>query len=183
MGLAYSNRAVHSHPTMTVAPPRQLRIGVDCGGTNTDAVLLDVSPSARRHPDSVVLASFKTPTTPDVTDGIQTSIRTILKSSDFVRASDIQGISIGTTHFVNALVTRAADLLDRVAVIRLCGPFSRRSRPFIGFPNELRSIMEGPVFFVNGGCQIDGREIAPVNEAEIRAVCEQIKAAVSTCEV
>ena len=38
-----------------------IRIGIDVGGTNTDAVLMD---------GSVVLAEVKTPTTPDVTGGI-----------------------------------------------------------------------------------------------------------------
>ena len=44
-----------------------LRIGIDVGGTNTDAVVLDR--------DDSVLAWAKTPTTPDVTGGIRARAR------------------------------------------------------------------------------------------------------------
>lgn len=36
--------------------------------------------------------------------------------------------------------------------------------------------MEGPHFFVKGGLQIDGSEIDTVDEDEIKAACEEIKA-------
>ena len=42
-----------------------MRLGVDVGGTNTDAVLMD----GRR-----VAAELKTPTTPDVTSGILNAV-------------------------------------------------------------------------------------------------------------
>ena len=45
---------------------RTIRLGVDCGGTNTDAVLVDLTPGA----PEVVISKFKTPTTPQVTHGI-----------------------------------------------------------------------------------------------------------------
>ena len=156
-----------------------LRIGVDCGGTNTDAVILDLSPSVKHDINKVILASFKTPTTPEVTHGVQIAVREVLSTVPAHRHNDIKAVCIGTTHFVNALITRATNRLDKVAVIRLCGPFSQRSRPFVGFPANLRRIMEGPVHFVNGGCHIDGKEISQVDKEEIQAVCGKIKEAVS----
>ena len=54
----------------------------------SDAVLLNVS-------DRQVLASAKHPTTPDVTQGIQSAIQTVL--NHVPHATDIQAISIGTT--------------------------------------------------------------------------------------
>ena len=48
-----------------------MRIGIDVGGTNTDAVLMD----ERR-----VLAEVKTPTTPDVTSGIVSALRSLISS-------------------------------------------------------------------------------------------------------
>lgn len=140
------------------AEERKLRIGVDCGGTNTDAVILDLSEGAKE----VVLAASKAPTTPEVTHGIQDAINAVLNATPSIRAQSIQAVSIGTTHFVNALISRSTDRLARVAVIRLCGPFSRATPPFAGFPFELREIMEGPTFLVEGGLQIDGSEIAQV---------------------
>ncbi|WVW85935.1 hypothetical protein I302_107973 [Kwoniella bestiolae CBS 10118] len=158
--------------TIVQEPAREIRIGVDCGGTNTDAAVLDLTPGASQ----VVLAAAKTPTTPQVTHGIQKVISTVLKQCSDVSREDVRAVSIGTTHFVNALVQRAEEGLERVAVIRLCGPFSRRTPPFAGFPYELREILQGPCFFVEGGLQIDGSEISSVVPSEIEEVCEKIKA-------
>jgi N-methylhydantoinase A/oxoprolinase/acetone carboxylase beta subunit len=129
---------------------------------HSDAVILDLSPSAIKP----VLASFKSPTTPDVTEGIQKAIRGCLDASS-TDISQIQAIAIGTTSFVNSLVERDITKLERVGVIRLCGPHSRLCPPFISFPYELRHVLEGPVWMVNGGLQVDGREIEPVS-SEIR---------------
>jgi N-methylhydantoinase A/oxoprolinase/acetone carboxylase beta subunit len=49
-----------------------LRIGVDVGGTNTDAVLMD---------GQRLVAFHKHPTTPNVSDGIVGAIRAILAGS------------------------------------------------------------------------------------------------------
>lgn len=54
----------------------------------SDAVLLNIS-------EGQVLASAKHPTTPDVTQGIQRAIQSVL--DQVPHASDIQAISIGTT--------------------------------------------------------------------------------------
>lgn len=145
---------------MTRTSSHVLRIGIDCGGTNTDAVILDLTPNAPK----VVLASTKTPTTPEVTHGIRTATSTVLKSLSPDLKASIQSINIGTTHFVNALIQRSEDRLERVAIIRLCGPFSRRTPPFAGVPYELREILEGPHFFAEGGLQIDGSEISKVGQ-------------------
>ncbi|KAH7886988.1 hydantoinase [Phlebopus sp. FC_14] len=147
-----------------------LRLGVDVGGTNTDAVLLDISEGSQK---GRVLASAKHLTTADVTLGIQNAIRDVL--SQCPAASTIQAVSIGTTHFVNALVERNPARLDRVAVIRLCGPFTHGTPPFVGFPRDLRTLLEGPCFLVSGGLQIDGSEIATVDTTEIETACTEIE--------
>ncbi|EJT98542.1 hydantoinase [Dacryopinax primogenitus] len=148
------------------------RLGVDVGGTNTDAVLLALSED---HKQNAVLSGHKSPTTPEVMDGIVSAVQMVLK--DVSDLSKIQALSIGTTHFVNALITRDPRKLHKVAVIRLCGPFSLKCPPFASFPRELRSILKGPVFMLSGGLQIDGREIAPVIPAEVEAACKEIAAA------
>ncbi|KAG2059779.1 hydantoinase [Suillus hirtellus] len=146
-----------------------LRLGVDVGGTNTDAVLLDLSEGSRR---GHVLASAKHLTTPDVTLGIQNAIESVLTRAQ--SKSNIQALCIGTTHFVNALVERDPRRLDRVAVIRLCGPFTHGTPPFVGFPHELRDLLEGPHFLLSGGLQIDGSEIASVVVAQVESACDEI---------
>lgn len=71
-----------------------MRIGIDVGGTNTDAVLMD----GRR-----VLGAMKTPTTTDVGDGIIRALQALCAETklDPVR---VTAVMIGTTHFTNAIV-------------------------------------------------------------------------------
>ena len=59
-----------------------MRIGVDVGGTNTDAVLVD---------GREVLAEAKTPTTPDVTGGISSAISALVESSGVAVRSSKRG--------------------------------------------------------------------------------------------
>ena len=124
----------------------------------SDAVILDLSPGTTNP----VLASFKAQTTSDVTLGIQQAIQGCLTETNIDKSS-IQAVAVGTTSFVNSLVERDTTKLERVAAIRLCGPFSRLTPPFASFPYELRHILEGPVFYAEGGLQVDGREISQVN--------------------
>jgi len=92
-----------------------------------------------------------------------------------VDKSRIQAIAIGTTSFVNSLIERNAEKLERVAVIRLCGPYSRLSPPFAGFPYELRAVLEGPAFLVEGGIQVDGKEISQVRPPSYPSFMDRIE--------
>ncbi|GES60485.1 hydantoinase/oxoprolinase [Aspergillus terreus] len=148
------------------------RIGVDVGGTNTDAALLNVNDT-----DPRVYASTKTPTTPDITAGISTAIENVLAESRVDNRDDVLSVAIGTTHFINAVVQADATRLSRVAVVRLCGPFTRMVPPFAEFPPKLREIMQGPVFYLDGGLEIDGREIAPLDPEQIKATVKSIQEA------
>jgi N-methylhydantoinase A/oxoprolinase/acetone carboxylase beta subunit len=69
-----------------------VHIGIDVGGTNTDAVVVD----GRR-----VLAEVKTPTTADVTSGIRAALRELA-----FEPAAVSAVMIGTTHFTNAVVER-----------------------------------------------------------------------------
>ncbi|KAJ8065044.1 hypothetical protein OCU04_005758 [Sclerotinia nivalis] len=133
-------------------------IGIDVGGTNTDAVILQ---------NDNVLAWHKTPTTPDIHDGVEQAIAAVIKSAQISKDS-IDFIKIGTTQFVNAVLEQNATKLDKVAVIRLCGPYSRGSPPFVGFPDSLRRLMEGHYGYVDGGLQLDGTPISEVNIEQLR---------------
>ena len=149
-------------------PPKtmHLTIGVDVGGTNTDAVIIK---------QSEVICSAKTPTTEDVTSGLETAIRNALHNlpSDY-NSNDIQRVNIGTTHFVNAVIQRR-DVV-RVAVMRLCGPASRSVPPFSDFPEDLRRVIAGPYYFLNGGYEYDGSTIiSEVDDEEVRRVVNEIE--------
>lgn len=150
------------------------RIGVDVGGTNTDAAILDIK--ALDSPGRGVLASYKAPTSPDITTGIEEAIRAVLDKSA-IDQRRVLSVTIGTTHFINALVEADARRLDRVAVVRLCGPFTRQIPPFSGFPVGLRAILDGGVTYLNGGLEMDGRQIAPLDPDEIRQAAKAIATA------
>ncbi|KAI1869915.1 uncharacterized protein JN550_005505 [Neoarthrinium moseri] len=149
------------------------RIGVDVGGTNTDAAILDVT--AADSPGRGVLASHKAPTTVDITSGIEVAIRAVLTKSG-VDQRRMLSVTVGTTHFINALVEADARRLDRVAVFRLCGPFTRQIPPFSDFPVGLRRILDGGAYYLDGGFEIDGREILPLNPTQIQSVTRDIVA-------
>lgn len=150
------------------------RIGVDVGGTNTDAAILDIS--AYDEPGRGVLASHKAPTTIDITSGIEAAIEAVLKASE-VERTRVLSVTIGTTHFINALVEADSRRLDRVAVVRLCGPFTKQIPPFSDFPVGLRSILDGGSYYLPGGFEIDGRTVAPLDHEQITATTTAIVAA------
>jgi hypothetical protein len=123
------------------------------GGTNTDSALICITEIfGQRRLKTEVLTTRKTRTTADVTTGICDAIRAVLDETGVPR-SDILSVNIGTTHFINAVVQADQSKLNRVAVLRLCGPFCREVPPFAGFPPRLRDIMEGYVGYLDGGLE------------------------------
>ena len=146
-------------------------IGVDVGGTNTDTAIL------KEHE---VIAKAKRPTTQEKTLGIIESIQAALGSlpaehSRDVVLSSLDRVSIGTTHFVNAVKERAREHLKRVAVIRLCGSASRALPPFVDFPKDLTNLIYGGGYMVEGGLEYDAKhEISPLNEEELRGTVQRI---------
>lgn len=147
-----------------------LCIGVDVGGTNTDAVILQ---------QKTVLSSAKVPTTEDVTSGITEAIKsTLTQLPDEFQPNPTQyvaRVNIGTTHFVNAVVQRK--FLTKVAVLRLCGPATKAIPPLCDFPADLRNVIGGMHFFLNGGFQYDCSSITDVDENEVKRVANEVKAA------
>ncbi|RMF77688.1 MAG: hydantoinase/oxoprolinase family protein [Chloroflexi bacterium] len=139
-----------------------MRIGIDVGGTNTDAVLMD---------GTTVVSSTKTPTTPNVTDGITTALRGVIDESG-IDVSAIDGVMIGTTHFTNAVVERKH--LTETACIRLGLPATVCLPPMVDWPDELRDVIGGHYYLAHGGHEFDGREISAFDENEIRGIAQQI---------
>ena len=141
------------------------RLGIDVGGTNTDAVLLA---------DARVVHAVKTPTTPDVTTGIGRALRTLLDESRVDRAS-IDAVMVGTTHFTNAVVQRRD--LTPVAAIRIGLPASASLPPFVDWPEDLAAIVRGDAVMLEGGHEFDGRPIVPFDTTGMRAAARRIRAA------
>lgn len=148
-------------------------VGVDVGGTNTDTAILC---------GSKIVAKGKRPTTEDKTQGVVNSIRAALdhlcsgeQAVDRSKVLDsLSRVSIGTTHFTNAVNKRDGGSLKRVAVIRLCGCASRALPPFSDFPDELKEMIFGGAYMLSGGLEYDRKEISAVDEKEVRECVQQI---------
>ena len=132
-----------------------MKIGVDVGGTNTDAVVL--------CPEGV-LGWCKTPTTADVYSGIVSAITEAISDAEVDRA-DVDCVMIGTTQFTNAVVQRRS--LQPVGVIRLALPATSAIPPLTDWPNDLISVVGRNTHLVSGGYEFDGREIAPLDELSV----------------
>jgi len=137
------------------------RIGIDVGGTNTDAVYLE---------DTRVVHAVKTPTTSDVTSGVTEALRRLLLAGTPVA---VDAVMIGTTHFTNAVVQRRD--LTRVAAIRIGLPSGASLEPFIDWPEDLAALVRGEVFMLEGGHEFDGRPIVPLDTAGVRAAARRIR--------
>jgi N-methylhydantoinase A/oxoprolinase/acetone carboxylase beta subunit len=139
-----------------------LRIGIDVGGTNTDAVLLD---------GRQVLAAVKTSTTQDVTSGIVAAIDDLQRQRAFVPA-EVRAVMIGTTHFINALVE--ARRLAPTAAVRLSLPAGASLPPMVDWPQRLVDAIDGRGYLCHGGHEFDGRHIAELDEAELRKAADDM---------
>jgi N-methylhydantoinase A/oxoprolinase/acetone carboxylase beta subunit len=139
------------------------RIGIDVGGTNTDAVLID---------GDTILSSIKVPTTQDVMSGVKAALAHV---GGAIRPGDkaIDAVMIGTTHFTNAVVERAR--LERVAAIRIALPSGSSLPPMCDWPEDLRQAVDPMIFMVHGGHEYDGSPLVPMIPDEIREAAMKIR--------
>ena len=140
------------------------RIGIDVGGTNTDAVLLE---------DDGVAAAVKTPTTSDVTTGITKALAALVAQAPGARTA--QAVMIGTTHFTNAVVQRRD--LGRVAAVRIGLPSGASLPPFVDWPEDLAELVRAEVVMLEGGHEFDGRPLVPFDARGMRAAARRIREA------
>lgn len=141
-----------------------IRIGIDVGGTNTDAVLMD---------GATVVAGVKAPTSADVMTGVVEALTAVLRASGR-QASGVDVVMIGTTHFTNAVVQRRD--LAPTAAVRLCLPATQSLPPMVDWPTDLREVIGNHWYLAHGGNEFDGRVISPLDEAELRGIAADIKA-------
>ncbi len=130
-------------------------VGVDVGGTNTDAVLMD---------GADLVAAVKMPTSEDVTSGIVASLTELL--SHLSQSGRVEAVMVGTTHFTNALLERRD--LAPTAVVRLALPATQLLPPLVDWPEPLRQAVGGHTYMVRGGHEFDGREISSLDRTGLR---------------
>ncbi|MCC7276626.1 MAG: hydantoinase/oxoprolinase family protein [Alphaproteobacteria bacterium] len=139
------------------------RIGIDVGGTNTDAVLID---GAR------VVRAVKTATTADVTGGILDSLALLSRHPE-VRERPIDAVMIGTTHFINAVIQGRS--LNPVGALRIGLPAGATLPPFCDWPPALAALVAGEVAAVEGGHDYDGRPFMPLDRTAIAAAARRFR--------
>jgi len=138
------------------------RIGIDVGGTNTDAVLLE---------GDEVLFAIKRPTTEDVTSGILDALSAV-RAAPACRGT-IDAVVIGTTHFINAVVQRRR--LMKTAAIRIGLPASATLPPFCDWPKDLAQLANGGIYQLEGGHEFDGRPFMPLDVAGLKEAARRIR--------
>ena len=137
-------------------------IGVDVGGTNTDAVLMD---------GANLVGAVKVPTTADVTSGIVNSLAGLL--AHLPPGGRVDAVMVGTTHFTNALLEQRN--LSPTAVVRLSLPATQLLPPLVDWPDGLKNAIGGVTCMVPGGHEFDGREISPLGRAELREAVREMR--------
>ena len=140
------------------------RIGIDVGGTNTDAVIMQ---------GDKILIGVKSPTTRDVMSGVVESLKKVLDETGIANR-DITAVMIGTTHFTNAVVERRN--LAKTAAVRLCLPAAQCLPPMVDWPDDIRAAVGGHYWMAHGGNEFDGRDISPVDEDELAVIADAIAA-------
>ncbi|MBO1330205.1 hydantoinase/oxoprolinase N-terminal domain-containing protein [Streptomyces sp. VRA16 Mangrove soil] len=138
-----------------------MRIGIDVGGTNTDAALLG--------DDDRVISAAKSPTTPDITSGVTVAIRALDPP-----VAEVTAVMIGTTHFLNALVEGAR--LAPVAAVRLGLPATAALPPMTDWPERQRAAVGGHGYLCHGGREFDGRPLSPLDPDELKRTAADIAA-------
>ena len=136
-----------------------LVIGLDTGGTYTDAALLDADKAQ-------VISTGKSLTTRhDLSIGLAGAISALLENYDG-KASDIGLVSLSTTLATNAVVEGVG---GRVCLIMIGFDDAALERADLA-----RALGQDPVFFVNGGHKPDGGQQAPLDKDALRTAAESI---------
>lgn len=141
-----------------------MKIGVDVGGTHTDAVVMQ---------GKEILASHKALTSSDVKQGIIEALDAVMSAAG-LGPEQIDAVMIGTTHFTNAVIERKQ--LTETAIIRACLPTGSGIPPMCDWPGDIGAVLGMHSYSVKGGHTFDGREIHPIDEVEILKITDDLVA-------
>ncbi|MBP5395275.1 MAG: hydantoinase/oxoprolinase family protein [Candidatus Methanomethylophilaceae archaeon] len=137
-------------------------LGVDTGGTFTDAVIVDLD-------DYSVVAKRKSPTThEDLSIGLGNSVRAVFESCD-IKPEDISLVGISTTLATNSILEGHG---GEVGLI------------LIGWnPMEPVHFGEKNQVFVKGGCDSRGQPVASMSKAEVTEAIKKVSQGVDALAI
>ena len=140
------------------------KLGIDVGGTNTDAVLIDEN--------RAVVADIKYPTSADIYDGILGAMRTVLEVSG-VDPKHIHQAMLGTTQCTNAIVERKN--LAPIGILRIGAPATTGIRPMVDWAEDIQKVAVGSAI-IGGGFEYDGKQLAPFDAEAAKTFFADMKA-------
>lgn len=133
------------------------KLGIDVGGTNTDAAILDENLN--------VIVSTKTHTTKDVETGIKNAIHAVVNEKD-IDVNQITQAMLGTTQATNAIVERKN--LGKVGILRIGYPATASILPYTEWPEDIAAILSNRYALIHGGYEFNGDPIVPFSEQEVK---------------
>ena len=133
------------------------KLGIDVGGTNTDAVLIDENLD--------VVAAIKNPTSGDIYEGIMGAVDAVLAASS-VDPAQIGQAMLGTTQCTNAIVERKG--LAPIAILRIGAPASVGIPPMVDWADDISAVAVDSAI-IGGGFEYDGKRLAAFDEAACRS--------------
>lgn len=147
------------------------KLGIDVGGTNTDAVLI--------NENLKVVAQVKYPTSDDIYAGIMGAVKHVLELSGIDRA-EIGQAMLGTTQCTNAIVERKN--LAPIAIMRIGAPATVGIPPMTDWADDIKKIVVAETI-IGGGFEYDGKELTPLDEGAARAFFEGLKGKVESVAI
>ena len=133
-------------------------IGLDTGGTFTDAAIIDAD-------SGTLMAKAKSPTTrDDLSIGLGNAINAVVNALDAEKRGHIERVCLSTTLATNAVVEGMG---GRVGLVMIGFEQNALERNNLG-----KSLKEDPVAFVGGGHKTDARPQAPLNIPQLDAFVE-----------
>ncbi|MFT4813674.1 MAG: N-methylhydantoinase A/oxoprolinase/acetone carboxylase beta subunit [Paracoccaceae bacterium] len=139
-----------------------MKIGIDVGGTHTDAVVMR---------GLEILATHKALTSSDIKQGIVEALDAVMSTAN-LDAADITAVMIGTTHFTNAVIERKE--LSQTAIIRACLPTGSGIPPMCDWPEDIARCLGNHFYMIKGGHTFDGSEIHSLDDKEINIVLDDL---------
>jgi N-methylhydantoinase A/oxoprolinase/acetone carboxylase beta subunit len=147
------------------------KLGIDVGGTNTDAVIIDEN--------LAVVAAVKHPTTENIHDGILCAIRDVLSAAGIDRG-EITQTMLGTTQCTNAIVERRH--LAKIGLVRIGAPATTGIPPMVDWPSDIQSVVQDYVI-IRGGYEYDGKDITELDEDAARKFFESMRGKVQSIAI
>lgn len=138
------------------------KIGIDVGGTNTDAVIIDEQLE--------LVHGVKVPTSEDIQTGIEQALHKVMAESKIDPAA-ISHAMLGTTQCTNAIVERKK--LSKVGVIRLGYPATGSVKPYTAWPKNMIATLGENYELLHGGYEYDGQSLSELDEDEVKAALKK----------